>query len=161
MTSAIVTQTCGAMLAFWRTTHYLASGQRQRQRRIKGGEEVAQRQTQTLGAMGTVTVLSCLQVCHTSQVTILSKHSATTLPFLTHSRSALLLFCSAARKVRSPRECYLCLLYHLSLPELEMAPRGILWRAVSVNGLVPLNGAEVDCVEVFGDVGCCFCEGAE
>lgn len=34
---------------------------------------------QTEGAMGTVTVLSCLQVCHTSQVTIRTqtKHSAT------------------------------------------------------------------------------------
>lgn len=87
------------MLALEGQLTSLASGQRQRQRRIKGGEEVAQRQTQTLGAMGTVTVtvLSCLQVCHTSQVTILSKHSTTALPFLTHSRSALLLFVSSKR----------------------------------------------------------------
>lgn len=149
----------------WRTTDYLASGQRQSQKKKRKK------------CWWLLTDRRCDGNCDSSQLSSSVSHFSSHhsyadqtfgdgLPLVLTSHTLTVSFLCQKQLGLWENALSFCLLYHiytlygvLPLPELEMAPRGILWRAVSWSGLL-LNGAEVDCVEVF-DVCCFFCEGAE
>lgn len=138
---------------------------RSRLERRKVVKTVHNKCRQTLGAMGIVTVTPFIYRTFSGYL-FTSSHTLTdSFSCFLHTTAALGLL----------KECWavcmsLCHIYipHrlLRLPELEMAPRGMLpWIAASCNRLLllapPLNGAEVVCVEVFDVCGLCCGKSAE